>query len=128
MESRIWQDQVGGLIRVEYDFATHGGAVGDNLIPLTLPANTIILGGFIDVHTAPTSGGSATVAIKAESAGDVLGATAIASVTGQVALVEDFTATNALKLTTECQLAVTVAVAALTAGNFTLYLHVCQSK
>ncbi|MEV7611318.1 hypothetical protein AB0N61_17670, partial [Microbacterium sp. NPDC089320] len=56
------------VVRARYDFAVDGGAVGD--IDLTkspvIPAGAVILGGFVEVDTAVTSGGSATVAVKVE--------------------------------------------------------------
>lgn len=106
-----------------YDFATDGGAVGDIALGLKVPANVVILYATLNVRTAPTSGGAATVALKLQDAADVLAATAIASVTGLVDGVPDFAATNAIKTTAERELTMTVAVAALTAGQIEIHLQ-----
>lgn len=121
----------GGLGRTKvatgmYDFAVDGGAVGDiTLRGGTLPSGAIIIDSLIDVDTALTSGGAATVAIKAESAADINAADAISgapwSTTG--AKRGDLTATTApVKTTAARTLAATVATAALTAGKFNVYV------
>jgi aminopeptidase N len=107
--------QLGGIIKATFDYAEHGGAVGDIALDLKLPDNAIVYQGLIDVVTDPTSGGSATVALKIEGS-------AIASVTGQLDTVPDGTAANVVKLTAERTLTVTVTTAALTAGKFHVYL------
>jgi hypothetical protein len=114
--------QLGGIIKATFDYAEHGGAVGDIALDLKLPDNAIVYQGLIDVVTDPTSGGSATVALKIEGSADLLAATAIASVTGQLDTVPDGTAANVVKLTAERTLTVTVTTAALTAGKFHVYL------
>lgn len=120
--ARAHTDNVGGNAKIEYDFSEHGGVVGDNALPFVLPAGAIVYAGMIDVITAPTSGGSATVALKLEGAGDILAATAIGSLTGLVDVVPDGTAGNAVKTTVERQLQLTVATAALTAGKMIIHL------
>lgn len=113
---------LGGTVKATYDFAVHGGAVGDIALDLKLPANAIVYDGLIDVVTTPTSGGSATVALRIEGTADLLAATAIASVTGQVKPTTDGTAGNAIKLTAERTLMATVATASLTAGKMHIFL------
>lgn len=121
----------GGLGRTKvatgmYSFATDGGAVGDiTLRGDSLPSGAIITDALIDVDTALTSGGAATVAIKVESAADINAADAIAgapwSTTG--AKRADFTATTApVKTTAARSIVATVATAALTAGAFNVYI------
>lgn len=108
----------------EYDFAVDGGAVGDiALRGDTVPSGAVLLDSLIKVTTALTSGGAATVAIKAESAADVNAADAISgapwSTTGTKR--GDLTATTAPVTTTAARtLTATVATAALTAGKFTV--------
>ena len=119
----LYQPGLGGYVKATYDFTEHGGIVGDNECDLTLPSGAIIYNGFANVITDPTSGGSATVAIKIEGTADLLAATAIASVTGQLDLVPDGTAANVVELTAERKLTVTVATAALTAGTIDVYLQ-----
>ncbi|MBW4580715.1 MAG: hypothetical protein KME42_14210 [Tildeniella nuda ZEHNDER 1965/U140] len=119
--TRLHQDDLGGLVKVQYDFAVHGGAIGAIAIPLLLPNKAVIFDGFMDVVTAPTSSGSATIAAGFNTTTDIKAATAIASYTGIVAVVPVGTAAAALKLTADRQLTLTVAVAALTAGKINFF-------
>lgn len=121
--------QTFGLVKCVYDFTKNGGAIGALNLPddhgnqLILPAGTILVRSFLDVITAPTSGGSATVALSSgEGAADVLAATAIASVTGFLTGIQDGTTTHMIKLTAPRQVQMTIATAALTAGKFNLFL------
>lgn len=114
----------------EYDFAVDGGAVGTIVLRSApgdsngneIPAGSVILGGYIEVDTALTSGGAATVAVTAESAGDLQTATAISgdpwSSTGRKDVAPDMTGSATIKTTARRSLAITVAAAALTAGKF----------
>ncbi len=114
--------------RARYDFAVDGGAVGD--IDLTaagaLPANAVVITGFIEVDTVPTSGGSATIALKTEGAADLLAATAISgapwSTTGRKSVIPVGTGATSVKTTAARKIQATVAVAALTAGVFDVVL------
>ena len=142
-----------------YDFAVQGGAVGAiNLYdasfapgisappglpqvgsgsqkgvfkPLILPYGSIVVRGLLDVITAVTSGGSATVAIgTGVSATDLLGATAKASLgVGLVDCTPNHTAANAIKIAQAVTGSqgvipfITVAVAALTAGKFNVHIE-----
>ena len=109
-----------------YDFAVDGGTVGDiTLRGDTIPSGAIITDVLIRVDTVLTSGGAATVALKAESAADLNAADAISgapwSTTG--AKRGDLTATTAPVLTTAARAIVaTVATAALTAGKFRVFV------
>lgn len=111
----------------EYDFARDGGAVGDiNLRGDAIPDDAIVVNGKVHVNTAVTSGGSATVALKMLTAADIMGATAVASLSANAILdvVPVGTAATAIRNTTAgVQLKATVAVAALTAGKFTVALE-----
>lgn len=109
-----------------YDFAVDGGAVGDiALRGDVVPSGAIVTDVLIHVDTALTSGGAATVALKAESAADLNAADAISgapwSTTG--AKRGDLTATTApVKTTAARSIVATVATAALTAGKFSVYV------
>ena len=116
--ARFQTDTIGGIARVTYDFADYGGAVGLITLPLELPDGAIVTRGVVDVVTAPTSGGSATIALGLNAANDLLTATAIASFTGQIELLDD----ALVKLTADRKVTATVAVAALTGGVFNIYL------
>lgn len=121
---------IGGIGRLTvaeatYSFAVNGGAVGD--ITLTqqdaIPQGAIILGGVVEITTQLTSSGSATIAIKVEGAADTLAALAVASWTvSRKSVIPAFTGATTLKTTTARSITATVAVAALTAGVFNVYL------
>lgn len=114
--------------RGEYDFAVDGGAVGT----ITLrgdggvPAGSVILGGYVEVDTAVTSGGAATVGVNSEAAGDIVAATVVSgapwSTTGRKSVIPVFTGASSVKATTVRAIAITIAVAALTAGKFRVVL------
>lgn len=123
-----------GAVQGHYSFAVQGGAVGaitlkdDDGAALKLPANAIIKNVIIDVVTAPTSLGSATLAFNAVSAGDLKAATAIASVTGRVQGVPDGAVANMIKLSSEKTITMNVAVAALTAGKLNVVIEYVVSE
>lgn len=118
------------VMRARYDFTVGGGSSladitlkdvnGGNAV---LPDGAIITNVIFDVLTQPTSDGSATVAFKAASAGDLKAATAVASWTGLVAGVPVGTAATAIKLTAAQTLKATVAVADLTAGKIDVIIE-----
>lgn len=114
-------------LRARYDFAVDGGAVGAIDLSASIPANAVILGGFIEVDTAVTSGGSATLALKVEGAGDLVAATVVSgapwSTTGLKSIIPVFTGASAVKTTAARKVVTTVAVAALTAGVFDVVLY-----
>lgn len=112
----------------EYDFAKHGGAVGDITVEGdVVPADAVITGGGIHVKAAVTSGGAATMAIKALSAADILAATAKASLSLN-ALIETVpvpqTGSTWIRTTSALTaLTFSPAVAALTAGKVVVALE-----
>jgi hypothetical protein len=114
-----------------YNFAVSGGAVGDitllddDGLAVVLPINAIVTNVIAHVATACTSGGSATVALKANSSADLCAATAVASLTSNalIAGVPVGTAATSVRLTAERTLKVTVAVAALTAGKINYHIE-----
>lgn len=113
-------------VRGRYDFAVDGGAVGDIDLSGSIPANSVVLGGFVEVDVAPTSGGSATVALKVEGAGDIVAAASIGgapwSTTGRKSVIPVFTGATTVKTTAARKVVATVATAALTAGQFDVVL------
>lgn len=115
-----------GVAVFEYDFAKHGGAVGDITVdPKLLPIGAIVTSGVIHVKTAVLSSGAATVALKLVGANDVLAATGKASLTLNALLdtVPVGTAATMIRCTAATQLTVTVAAAALTAGKIAVALE-----
>jgi HK97 family phage major capsid protein len=91
-----------------------------------IPSGAVVLGGLIDVITALTSGGAATGALKVEGAGDLVAATVVSgapwSTTGRKSIIPVFTGATTVKTTAARDITLTVAVAALTAGKFDVYL------
>lgn len=115
----------------EYDFAVDGGAIStitlrsgaSDSVGSTIPSGAVILGGYVDVLTQATSGGSATIAINSEGAGDILAALAIASwTTGRKSVVPAFTGATSVKTTAARSIAITIATATVTAGKFRVVL------
>jgi hypothetical protein len=119
------------LARAVYDFGTDGGAVGTitlrstptDMAGNTVPAGAVVLGGYIDVSVAVASA-TGTVALTLESAGDIFAAvspTATLTV-GRKSIVPAFTGASTIKTTVARSVAMTVATAAVTAGQFTVTL------
>jgi hypothetical protein len=115
------------VARARYSFAADGGAVGAiTLLPsAAIPSGAIIINSFVEVLTAPTSGGAATIAVHVEGAGDIVAAAAISgapwSTTGRKAGIPVSAATS-VKTTAARNVTATIATAALTAGIFDVYL------
>lgn len=127
-------NQTQGLLIAKYSFAVQGGSSAADISLITdlkninslakLPNNAVIEKVWLDVITQPTSTGSATVAVKASSAGDLLAATAKASLTvSQIAGVPDDTVTHMIKLSAQKTIKATVGVKDLTAGRFNVYIR-----
>jgi hypothetical protein len=112
----------------EFDFAKEGGAVSAiTLRGQPLPKGAVVTDAMIRVNTALTSGGAAQVALHLLAANDVLSAVVLAGFTLDALIdgVPDGTITHALLCTTAAgtNLVLTVTVAALTAGKFTVALE-----
>lgn len=119
-----------------YDFAVDGGAVSTitlrslGMASNVIPNGSVITGGYIDIQTALTSGGAATIGANSEAAGDIVAAaTAVAtwSLGRKTVLPADTTGSAAagtqVKLTAARSITITIAAFALTAGKFTLVLE-----
>jgi len=114
----------------EYDFAVDGGAVGTITLRGSggasmgnqIPSGSVITGGYIEVDTPVTSGGSATVAVSVEGAADLQAAAAVSgapwSTTGRKSIIPAGTGATSVKASTSRSITVTIATAALTAGAF----------
>ena len=82
----------------EYNFDRDGGAVGDiDMRGDALPEGAIVTSGMVHVVAAVTSDGAATVALKLLGAGDILAATAKASLTANALIDTVPVGTAALK-------------------------------
>lgn len=120
-----------GCVVGTYDFSKVGGAVGSFSLKdpdgaaVKLPANALVLSAFAVVRTLVTSGGSATIALTLNSAGDLLAAEAVATFAAAAKIqgIPDFgTLADSVLTTAERTLTATVATAALTAGKFDVYV------
>jgi len=104
--------------------AAHGTGV-------TIPADAIVVGGFVDVNTAFTSQNTnnATIAIKVEGANDIISAAAVSgapySTIGRKAIVPKANTpeSTSVKTTAAREITCTVATSILTAGKLTGYLY-----
>lgn len=107
-----------------YDFAVHGGAVSAITIG-TLPDNAVLTNSYLNVYTAATSDGDATILLK-------VGATVIKAATRDNAVPYTAVAGAVLKkvidvkTTAATAVTVTIAVAALTAGAFDFWVEYYQ--
>lgn len=120
-------------VRGKYDFAVDGGAVSTIAITSStpIPSGSVVVGGYVDVITALTSGGLATIACQVEAANDILTAVAVASWTaGRKNVLPAptsgaLTASTAVKTTADRNISIVIAAAALTAGvvHVVLYLY-----
>jgi len=130
------QEQMGLLVG-KYSFAVQGGAVGSiNLLKdlgsansyLTLPSGAIIKQVWIDIITAmASSGGTGTIALTANSSGDLKAAVDADTLSGIVAGIPVGTAAAMVKLTAERTIKLEVATEALTAGKIDVYIEWAMS-
>jgi len=115
-----------------YKFSRDGGAVStinlkdqDGVGTIVIPSGAVILNTFVHVTTACTSGGSATLDLNSEAANDLLAAEAVASFSSgaKIAGIPDFgTLADSVVTTADRTLSVSINTAALTAGEFNVYV------
>jgi len=91
-------------------------------LAVTIPDNAIVIGGHVDVITAVTSDGDATVAISLVAANDLLTATGKASLAIKAQLPMAAVIAQPIKLEAAKPVTVTVGTAALTAGKINGYI------
>jgi len=113
---------------VSYDFALQGGAIGSINTGIFVPAGAHVTRAYVEKVTAFTSGGSATVALSLVSAGDLLAAVAYNNAIFTAAIgtaIPTGTPATFVKntATTEKQITLDVATAALTAGKYTIHIE-----
>jgi hypothetical protein len=120
------------------------GAIKTGII---LPLGAIVTGGYVDVKTSLTSGGSATIAFSTgEGAADLLAATAVATLAanyttavlagtpvigsnastltaGTAVILQAAVGTSLIEMTANNEVVMTVAVASLSAGKLDLVLE-----
>lgn len=116
----------------EYDFAKHGGAQG-NITIGNLPAGVWVIGGFMNVETAPVGVG-ASIGVTSEGAGDVVAVAAIAgapwSTTGKKAIVPKRNTPESTSILTTAarNILFVISGADLTAGKVQLYVEVMGAR
>ena len=111
--------------KVEYDFATDGGAVSTIDLGVTIPDNAIVLTCIVEKITAFTSGGAATVGLKIESSGDVIGAsTAFDNAQYSTAIVPGVAlASSQFKTTAARNVSLEIGAHAITAGKYNFHIE-----
>lgn len=111
----------------EFDFERDGGEVGEHVLegnPIGM--GRLIVRGFLEVKTACTSSGTATVALSLKSEGDVLAAAAAPTGDTHTILPLALDGTAGAAILNEVQgakLVMTIGGAALTAGRFVVALE-----
>jgi len=116
----------------EYDFARQGGAQGSIVIG-NVPSGMWIIGGFMNVETAPVGAG-ASIGITSEGAGDIVAVAAIAgapwSTTGKKAIIPKRNTPESTSILTTAarQILFVISGADLTAGKVQLYLEVMGAR
>lgn len=132
MNSVASKTQLGTLLdatmsvkKVTYDVAVDGGAVGAHTLAVLeekLPNGAILMNVIVDIVTAFTStGGTGTLALHAQSAGDLLAAVDADTLSGRVQGIPNNAVANMIKLTADRNIVATVAVAALLTGKADIY-------
>lgn len=111
------------------DFA-RGTLSGSVDTGITLPSKAIIRNSFIDVITQPTSGGATEIGFTAQTAFDLYGRTAKASLTTGIkdGVVEDGTEAGYIKLTAARTVYAVVSGSALTAGKIKIFVDYVVSE
>jgi hypothetical protein len=110
-----------------YDFSVSGGAIGSySLLPSDqlIPDKAIITQVYIDIITGMTStGGTGTIALTANSAGDLLVAVDADTLSGVTSGVPVGTAATMVKCTADRNIVLAIATAALTAGKIAVFVE-----
>lgn len=124
-----------GVARFTYDTAGKDSAGASNKTVaahgtgVILPANAVIVGGFVDVNTAFTTSASGTLAISVEGANDIITAGIVSSAPystiGRKAIVPKANTPESTSVKTSAakEITCTVATGALTAGKLTGFLY-----
>lgn len=128
-------DQCVGVVKGKYRFSVQGGAVGsvnlvdDDGVVVKLPSGAIVTKAYINIVQAMVStGGTGTIAVSIQSAGDLLAAVDADTLSGVTAAIPVGTAATMIKLTAERTLTATVATAAITAGKFDVFVEFVLSE
>lgn len=106
---------------VLYDFDTDGGAVSTITFGRNIPAGAIIKAITTDEQTVLTSGGLATITVKAGST-DLTADTAFDTGFSGISTIA-LTNVAGIKISTESEIGIEIKVAALTAGKVQFYIE-----
>lgn len=118
------------IARATYDFAEHGGAIGQIGLGVTLPDNAIVTRAWYEVLTTLTSAAdTATISIDipTDDVAGIVAAIAIGDVSnpwdiGRREAIQTGTVANFSEKTSAArELSITIAVQAVTAGRFILF-------
>jgi len=119
--------------KLTYDVVAHGadetqpfieiGVAAGEVAP-SLPANAVLVNAYVEIITAPTSDGSATISIGTQSDDDaLLAATAFNNGMFGANKVTSVSNTLPLKIAGEESVIVRIQTAALTAGKFNIFVE-----
>jgi hypothetical protein len=123
-EHRSWGPEVETLEFV-YDFAKDGGAIGAYDL-VKLKDRSVVRAAYMEVDTACTSGGSATVSIgPSTSVAALVAATAVASLTAN-ASIDGASIGTTLAVAPDAVIVLDIATAALTAGKIRVRLEIAK--
>jgi hypothetical protein len=112
------------IVKVTYDVAVNGGAVGSILLGTKIPSGAIVTRVFYQIKTAFTStGNNGTLALSLQSAGDVLAAVDADTLSGIGSGIQDDAVANMLALTAERELTAVVATNALLTGKVDIFVE-----
>jgi hypothetical protein len=117
-------DSTLAVAKATFDVASLGGAVGDISLGVTVPSGALVKKVYVVIKTPFVSaGGAGTLALKAQSAGDLLAAVDADTLSGVVDGIPAGAAANMIVLTADRVLTATVAVEALTAGKADVFVE-----
>ncbi len=126
-----------GLMRIakaDYNFAADGGAQSTIDLATTIPANTIIIGGYVDVQKTCISNGAdgGSGAIQVQGAGDIVATETIANANqwdiGRRDIIPNGTGTSAVKVTSAVTIKLVIATQTWTAGEFSVVLFYLPAR
>lgn len=115
-----------GVAHAVYNFATDGGASCTPVLNATIPANAILIGATVNVPTAVTAAGAATVGVGT-TAGSTT--TSILAATGKASLTIDAlingvpTLAAPVKMSAAGQISILIATGPLTAGVIEVFVY-----
>ncbi len=126
----VYADGIGlaRILKATYDFGVDGGASGAIDLGVAVPANSIILGGMVDVVTqcATENTNAGTGALSVEGADDIVAAVSVVSGNqwdvGLRPIVPLYTSATAVKTTSAANIFMTLAGETWTAGKFQVIL------